>query len=37
MQDAEIESVEDVHWVQVKCPLLTAERMQAAVAPGTIR
>ncbi len=34
MQDAKIERIEDVHWVQVKCPLLTAERMQAAVRAG---
>jgi cyanuric acid amidohydrolase len=30
MADAGITRVEDVHWVQVKCPLLTAERVQAA-------
>jgi cyanuric acid amidohydrolase len=34
MQDAGISHVEDVHWVQVKCPLLTAERVQAAVRAG---
>jgi cyanuric acid amidohydrolase len=34
MQDAKIERIEDVHWVQVKCPLLTAERMQAALRGG---
>jgi cyanuric acid amidohydrolase len=34
MQDARIERIEDVHWVQVKCPLLTAERMQAALRGG---
>ncbi len=34
MQDAGISSVEDVHWVQVKCPLLTAERVQAARRAG---
>jgi cyanuric acid amidohydrolase len=34
MAAAEIERVEDVHWVQVKCPLLTAERMQAAIRAG---
>jgi cyanuric acid amidohydrolase len=34
MQDAGISRVEDVHWVQVKCPLLTAERVQAAVRAG---
>jgi cyanuric acid amidohydrolase len=34
MLDAGIGSVEDVHWVQVKCPLLTAERVQAARRAG---
>jgi cyanuric acid amidohydrolase len=34
MHDAMIEHIEDVHWVQVKCPLLTAERMQAAARAG---
>jgi cyanuric acid amidohydrolase len=34
MQDAGIFRIEDVHWVQVKCPLLTAERVQAAVRAG---
>ncbi len=34
MADAGITRVEDVHWVQVKCPLLTAERVQAARAAG---
>jgi cyanuric acid amidohydrolase len=34
MADARITQVEDVHWVQVKCPLLTAERVQAARAAG---
>jgi cyanuric acid amidohydrolase len=34
MADAGIARVEDVHWVQVKCPLLTAERVQAARAAG---
>jgi cyanuric acid amidohydrolase len=34
MEDAGISCVEDVHWVQVKCPLLTAERVQAAVRAG---
>jgi cyanuric acid amidohydrolase len=34
MRDAGITSVDDVHWVQVKCPLLTAERMQAARRAG---
>jgi cyanuric acid amidohydrolase len=30
MHDAGIIDPADVHWVQVKCPLLTAERVQAA-------
>jgi cyanuric acid amidohydrolase len=34
MRDAGISRVDDVHWVQVKCPLLTAERVQAALAAG---
>jgi cyanuric acid amidohydrolase len=34
MLDAGISAVEDVHWVQVKCPLLTAERVQAARRAG---
>jgi cyanuric acid amidohydrolase len=34
MHDAGISRVEDVHWVQVKCPLLTAERVQAALRAG---
>jgi cyanuric acid amidohydrolase len=34
MRDAGISMVEDVHWVQVKCPLLTAERVQAARRTG---
>jgi cyanuric acid amidohydrolase len=34
MRDAGITSVADVHWVQVKCPLLTAERVQAARRAG---
>jgi cyanuric acid amidohydrolase len=34
MQDAGVTNVEDVHWVQVKCPLLTAERVQAARRAG---
>ena len=34
MKDAGISRVEDVHWVQVKCPLLTAERVQASVRAG---
>jgi cyanuric acid amidohydrolase len=34
MRDAGIASVADVHWVQVKCPLLTAERVQTARRAG---
>lgn len=34
MRDAGIGSVADVHWVQIKCPLLTAERVQAAYRAG---
>jgi cyanuric acid amidohydrolase len=34
MQHAGIAAVEDVHWVQVKCPLLTAERVQSARRAG---
>jgi cyanuric acid amidohydrolase len=34
MRDAGVVSVADVHWVQVKCPLLTAERVQAARRAG---
>lgn len=34
MLDAGIASTADVHWVQVKCPLLTAERVQAARRAG---
>jgi cyanuric acid amidohydrolase len=34
MRDAGIASAEDVHWVQVKCPLLTADRVQAARRAG---
>jgi cyanuric acid amidohydrolase len=34
MADAGIAHAEDVHWVQVKCPLLTAERVQAARRSG---
>jgi cyanuric acid amidohydrolase len=30
MRDAQIEDAADVHFVQVKCPLLTAERVEAA-------
>jgi cyanuric acid amidohydrolase len=34
MVDAAIESASDVHFVQIKCPLLTAERISAARARG---
>jgi cyanuric acid amidohydrolase len=34
MADAEIAASEDVHFVQVKCPLLTAERMEDALSRG---
>jgi cyanuric acid amidohydrolase len=34
MKDAGISRVEDVHWVQVKCPLLTAERVRESVRAG---
>ncbi len=34
MADAGIEQAADVHFVQIKCPLLTAERMRAAHARG---
>ncbi len=34
MRHAGIARVDDVHWVQVKCPLLTAERVQAARRAG---
>ncbi len=34
MRDALIEAVSDVHFVQIKCPLLTSERVQDAVARG---
>jgi cyanuric acid amidohydrolase len=34
MHHAGITSIADVHWVQVKCPLLTAERVQAARRAG---
>ena len=34
MDDAGIARVEDVHFVQIKCPLLTAERIAAAEARG---
>jgi cyanuric acid amidohydrolase len=35
MTDAEIDDPADVHFVQVKCPLLTIERMDAAAARGS--
>lgn len=34
MEDAHIESPADVHFVQIKCPLLTADRMEDAVKRG---
>jgi cyanuric acid amidohydrolase len=34
MEDAAITASEDVHFVQVKCPLLTAERMEEAASRG---
>ena len=34
MRDARIDAVSDVHFVQVKCPLLTSERVQEAGARG---
>jgi cyanuric acid amidohydrolase len=34
MRHAGIVRNEDVHWVQIKCPLLTAERVRAAQAEG---
>jgi cyanuric acid amidohydrolase len=34
MEDAEIAASEDVHFVQVKCPLLTAERVEDALSRG---
>ena len=34
MQDAGIEDPRDVHFVQVKCPLLTSERIEAALHRG---
>ena len=34
MRDASIEAVSDVHFVQIKCPLLTSERVQEAAARG---
>lgn len=34
MHDASIEDAREVHFVQVKCPLLTSERIEAALARG---
>jgi cyanuric acid amidohydrolase len=34
MREARIDAVSDVHFVQIKCPLLTSERVQEAVARG---
>jgi cyanuric acid amidohydrolase len=34
MRDASIDAVSDVHFVQIKCPLLTSERVQDAAARG---
>jgi cyanuric acid amidohydrolase len=34
MRDARIDAVSDVHFVQIKCPLLTSERVREAVARG---
>ena len=34
MQDAQIDCAADVHFVQIKCPLLTSERIEAAYARG---
>ena len=34
MHDARIDAVSDVHFVQVKCPLLTSERVKAAAQRG---
>jgi cyanuric acid amidohydrolase len=34
MRDAGIDNPEDVHFVQIKCPLLTSERIEAAHARG---
>lgn len=34
MKDAHIESAEDVHFVQIKCPLLTADRIEEAANRG---
>jgi cyanuric acid amidohydrolase len=34
MRDARIDAISDVHFVQIKCPLLTSERVQDARARG---
>ena len=34
MRDAGIDDPHDVHFVQIKCPLLTSERIEAALARG---
>jgi cyanuric acid amidohydrolase len=34
MREARIDAVNDVHFVQIKCPLLTSERVQEALAHG---
>jgi cyanuric acid amidohydrolase len=34
MQDADIDDAHDVHFVQIKCPLLTSERVEAALHRG---
>jgi cyanuric acid amidohydrolase len=34
MRDAGIDEARDVHFVQIKCPLLTSERVEAAAARG---
>jgi cyanuric acid amidohydrolase len=36
MRDAAITDHADVHYVQIKCPLLTAERVEAALARGNV-
>jgi cyanuric acid amidohydrolase len=34
MSDAQIDNPDDVHFVQIKCPLLTSERVEAALRRG---
>jgi cyanuric acid amidohydrolase len=34
MEDADIDDTRDVHFVQIKCPLLTSERIEAALDRG---